>query len=222
MPERGNGNGPEPGTDEPIEIEIVDSDLEEEHGLELVGGTDTDPDSNQPGAIGEGSQDQTVERLKEEMDSLRELYLRKLAEFDNFRKRVEREREEVRINAAADVVRELVPVMDNFDRALVHTEAAPETLRQGVEMIARQLWDTLERQGLEVINPGGEQFNPEVHEAVQRVEDEGHEPGSVVQVLGKGYLFQGRLVRPAMVAVAVEPLPRVPSDEGPDEGEAGA
>lgn len=222
MPERGNGNGPVPGIEEPIEIEIVDGDLEEEHGLELVGGPDTDSDPNQSGAVGEGSQAQMVERLQGEMESLRELYLRKLAEFDNFRKRVEREREEVRINAAADVVRELVPVMDNFDRALLHAEVASETLRQGVEMIARQLWDTLERQGLEVIDPQGEQFNPEVHEAVQRIEDEGLEPGSVVEVLGKGYLFRGRLVRPAMVAVAVEPTPRASSDEGPGEGEAGA
>ncbi len=221
MPERGKENGPELGTDEPIEIEIVEDDLEEEHGLELVGGAGTGSDSDAPGEPGEGSQAETMERLQVEMDGLRELYLRKLAEFDNYRKRVEREREEVRINAAAEVVSELVPVMDNFDRALAHAKASPETFSQGVEMIARQMWDTLKRQGLEVIDPAGQQFNPEVHEAVQRIEDEGHEPGAVVEVLGKGYLFRGRLVRPAMVAVAVEPPPQVPSGEVSDEGEAG-
>ncbi len=218
MPEHGNGNGPEQETEE-IEIEFVNDTAaagQEDHGLELVGaGPETEDDRPEAAAGG----DDGVERLREELENFRELYLRKLAEFDNFRKRVEREREDVRINAAADVVRELVPVMDNFDRALEHADADPDSLRQGVEMIARQLWDSLTRQGLEVIDPLGQPFDPEFHEAVQRVEDPAHEPGTVAQVLGKGYLFRGRLVRPAMVAVAVEPQTRQPEEQPPGEGE---
>lgn len=222
MPEHGNGNGPEQGTEE-IEIEFVDENAgdagREDHGLELVGAGPEQEDARPEPGSGGGD---NVDRMREELESFRELYLRKLAEFDNFRKRVERERDEVRINAAADVVRELVPVMDNFDRALEHAEADPQTLRQGVEMIARQLWDSLTRQGLEVLDPLGQPFDPEFHEAVQRVEDPAHEPGTVVQVLGKGYLFRGRLVRPAMVAVAVEPQPRQPEEQPPAEGEVGS
>ena len=201
-PREGNGAGD--GVGEPLEFEFVtDEEEAQEGGVEPVG----EPFGEQEAGAApqEDSQDADVAKLKEEIEHLRELYLRKLAEFDNFRKRVEREREDVRINAAADVIRELVPVMDNFDRALAHADANPESLRQGVDMIARQLWDSLTRQGLEVLDPEGKPFDPEVHEAVQRIEDASHEPGTVVRVLGKGYLFRGRLVRPAMVAVAVEP-----------------
>ena len=226
MDERHDGGSQ---ADEPLEIEFVDVEdgvaERDDRGLEPVeareetagapgeAGTAPAPAEGGEGGGGSGAE---VEELRSELARLRELYLRKLAEFDNFRKRVEREREDVRINAAADVIRELVPVMDNFDRALAHADADPGALRQGVEMIARQLWDALTRQGLEVIDPTGAVFDPEVHEAVQRVEDSEHEPGTVVHVLGKGYVFRGRLVRPAMVAVAVEPAERTP-----DEGEKG-
>lgn len=147
-----------------------------------------------------------LEAVRGELESSRDLYLRKLAEFDNFRRRTEREREELIRTAGEAVVRELVPVLDNFHRALQHRDDVdPAAFRLGVEMIARQLRESLNRQGLEVISPLGEAFNPEVHEAVQRVENTNAEPGTVVDVLGHGYLFGGRLVRPALVAVAVDP-----------------
>jgi len=223
MNEQRGDNGAGETTGEPLEIEYLDVDAEggKESGsrdLEPVGapGAASPEGASSSEGTGEtGTGEDELDRLRGELEHLRELYLRKLAEFDNFRKRVERERDDVRINAAADVIRELVPVMDNFDRALAHADANPESLRQGVDMIARQLWDALIRQGLEVVDPEGRMFDPEVHEAVQRVEDPSHEPGTVVRVLGKGYLFRGRLVRPAMVAVAVEPRDVFPSD-GPE------
>ncbi len=220
MNEHHDGGGVGDGVGEPLEIEFVDDEESEpeEHGVEVVEERSVASQSERPQS-GEQAPGGEVERLRSELEHLRELYLRKLAEFDNFRKRVEREREDVRINAAADVIRELVPVMDNFDRALAHADAAPESLRQGVDMISRQLWDALIRQGLEVVDPEGKPFDPEVHEAVQRVEDTSHEPGTVVRVLGKGYLFRGRLVRPAMVAVAVEPRDPFPAAE--DDGKGG-
>jgi molecular chaperone GrpE len=93
-------------------------------------------------------------------------------------------------------------------------------------MIARQLWDTLEREGLESIDPEGESFDPELHEAVHRVEDSEHQPGTVVQVLNKGYALSGRLIRPAMVGVAVQPnkpaTPATSESEADDEGGSGS
>jgi len=185
------------------ELDSPDSELEEsecqERGLEL---SETQrPEEN-------GTQDPTLlqemDRLKGEVDNLRELYLRKLAEFDNFRKRIEREREEMRRTAAEDLVRELIPVLDNFERALQHVDGDDSlSVRQGVELISKQLWDILTRQGMEMVDPAGQHFDPELHEAVQRVEGGGHRPGTVVSVLAKGYLFGGRLVRPALVSVAV-------------------
>jgi molecular chaperone GrpE len=148
---------------------------------------------------------QENQRLSQELEQLREMYLRKLAEFDNFRKRTEREREELQRTASEGTIRELLPIVDNFERALQHAgNGDPEAFRQGVEMIAQQLYDMLEREGLAAIDPDGDSFDPELHEAVQRVEDSEHEPGRVVQVLNKGYTLAGRLIRPAMVAVAVE------------------
>jgi molecular chaperone GrpE len=147
-----------------------------------------------------------VDRLKDELEHLREMYLRKLAEFDNFRKRTDREREELNRVAGENLVRELIPALDNFERALQHaSDTDPVAFRQGVEMIAKQLWETLQRQGLETLDPVGQPFQPEYHEAIQRVDDTEKEPGTVVWVLAKGYLFGGRLLRPAMVGVAVEP-----------------
>jgi molecular chaperone GrpE len=157
-------------------------------------------------ALADGAILKEMDRLKTEVDDLRELYLRKLAEFDNFRKRVEREKQEFRKLANEDLIRDLIPVLDNFSRAVSHQgDTDLESFREGVELIARQLQDVLTRQGLEEIDPLGEPFNPEYHDAVQRVEDPEKEPGTVVSVLAKGYTLGGRLLRPAMVAVAVEP-----------------
>jgi molecular chaperone GrpE len=143
-----------------------------------------------------------IERLERELDELRDIHLRKLAEFDNFRKRTERERVEIKRFANEELMRDLLPVLDNFERALDHGPAAdPDAFHQGVEMIAKQLWDVLQRQGVELVDPEGEPFSPEYHEAVHQVDDPDLEPGTVASVLTKGYLYNGRLIRPAMVGV---------------------
>lgn len=159
-----------------------------------------------------------VQQLQQELEQLKDLYLRKLAEFDNFRKRVERERRELEMRAGERVVGDLVPVLDNFDRALAHAEETDAAgFRQGIGMIARQLWDVLQRQGMAVMDPLGEVFDPELHQAVERIEDAGQEPGTIVAVRAKGYAFAGRLVRPAMVAVVVEPTLAASAPEEPAE-----
>ena len=184
--------------DDDIEIEFLDQEVEspeveaeaEPEGLEPVPGPAVEEEAN---------------HLKAELDHVRDIYLRKLAEFDNFRKRVEREREEIRLAGVEEMVRELLPVLDNFERALQHAEDDSGAFREGVEMIAKQLWDTLEHRGVQELNPVGKPFDPELHEAVQRVEDGQYPPGTVAWVMLKGYAMGDRLVRPAMVGVAVEP-----------------
>lgn len=196
--EEAPGKAQEP--EEPIEIEFVDED--QDSNLKSVAGERESGDQLSDD-VPPASED--VERLRAEVDRMREMYLRKLAEFDNFRKRTEREREELKQTAAEALIRELLPVVDNFERALQHAgDENPESFREGVEMIARQLLDMLEREGLEAIDPEGEQFEPELHEAVHRVEGSGYEAGTVVSVLVKGYTLAGRLIRPAMVGVAVD------------------
>jgi molecular chaperone GrpE len=186
--------------DEPIEIEFVDVDEDVEHD-DVSGGA-----AATPGESGEQpvSADNDADLLRAEVERMREMYLRKLAEFDNFRKRTERERDELKQIAAEDLIREMLPVIDNFERALQHAgNGDPDSFRQGVEMISRQLVDLLQKAGLESLDPQGGRFDPELHEAVDRVENSEHEPGTVVTVLVKGYTLGGRLVRPAMVSVAV-------------------
>ena len=186
--------------DEEIEIEFVDEGTPAGSPRERTpnrgGETGLDPVDLGP------SVEVEIERLESELDELRDIHLRKLAEFDNFRKRTEREREEFRRMASEELIRELLPVLDNFERALQHvTDTDFGAFRDGIMMIARQLWDTLERQGVQVVDPLGKPFSPEVHEAVHQVEDPDLEPGTVATVLAKGYLFNGRLLRPAMVGV---------------------
>jgi len=189
---------------EDIEIEFVDEDTADDVPLDPVDNS-SPPTGLEPVDLGP-SVEIEIERLESELDELRDIHLRKLAEFDNFRKRTERERVEIKRHANEELVRELLPVLDNFERALEHrSESDVGAFHEGVEMIARQLWDTLERQGLEIIDPMGERFSPEYHEAVHQVDDESMEPGTVASVLAKGYICNGRLVRPAMVGVVSDP-----------------
>lgn len=208
MPDDGkNGRS---SADEPIEIYFEDeqdphlvsaADRADESG----GGSESDPND---AAHDDGAVARELDRTRAELNDLQDRYVRKLAEFDNFRKRTERERVELERTAGESLIREILPVLDNFERALQHSEGgADEGFRQGVEMISRQLWEVLQRSGVEVIDPLGELFRPELHEAVQRVEDPDFEPGTVAAVHAKGYAYGGRLVRPAMVAVSVEPSP---------------
>jgi molecular chaperone GrpE len=183
--------------DDKIEIEFVDVDEQEP----------VRPPAPVEVAPAEQAGGEEIRRVKAEVDHLREMYLRKLAEFDNYRKRVDRERQELRRTAAEGLIGELLPVLDNFERAVQHAdESDPAAFREGVAMIARQFSDILQRGGLETIDPTGQRFDPELHEAVQRIEGSEFPTGSVVGVFSKGYLFGGRLIRPAMVAVAVEPV----------------
>ena len=185
--------------DDEIEIEFVD----EEKDLTPV---IQEPDSLEVAdSVTEDSVRVEVDDLKAELDHVRDIYLRKLAEFDNFRKRVEREREDGQRAATEELVRILLPVLDNFERALEHAEDDSGGFHQGVEMIAKQFWDVLERTGVAVVDPLGQPFDPELHEAVQRVEDSEHGPGTVASVMLKGYTLGDRLIRPAMVGVVVKP-----------------
>jgi molecular chaperone GrpE len=182
--------------DNDIEIEFLDQEDEDQAVEEGPQGLEPVPD------VGV---EEEAEHLKAELDHVRDVYLRKLAEFDNFRKRVEREREEHRLAGVEEMIRDMLPVLDNFERALQHAEDDSGAFLQGIEMIAKQLWDTLERRGVAEVNPVGQPFDPELHEAVQRVEDSEHPPGTVAWVMLKGYTMGDRLIRPAMVGVAVEP-----------------
>lgn len=138
-----------------------------------------------------------------ERDELRDRLLRKTAEFDNFRKRVERERREFAEWAAADLVGEVLAVVDDFERALA-VEAPPEAqgYRSGVELIHRQLLDLLKKRGVTPVETVGAAFDPHLHQAVAYDESPGVPDGQVIGELRRGYRLGERLLRPALVRVA--------------------
>jgi molecular chaperone GrpE len=138
---------------------------------------------------------------------LQERYLRLQAEFDNFRKRTERERMDFATYAGEGIVRVLLPILDDFERALkagAETNTASEEFLKGVELIYKRLLEALKNQGLEPIPAEGEKFDPHQHEAVQRLHSDEHEEGAIVAEYQRGYNFKGRLLRPSMVQVAVK------------------
>ena len=140
-------------------------------------------------------------------EDFRDRYMRTLADFENFRKRSEREKSDFQRYALGSVIRDLLPVLDNFDRALEHAEEGDE-FHKGVSLIYKQLFDVLQRHGLKPITESGVRFDPNFHEAVIREEDPSVPSHTVTAILQKGYFLHDRLLRPAMVKVAVG---------GPDE-----
>ena len=138
----------------------------------------------------------------EELTKLNDRYLRTLADFENYRKRTEREKEEFRKYALANALRDLLPVLDNFDRALDHAEQGDD-FHKGVLLIYKQRWDVLQKSGLKPIDEVNVKFNPNIHEAVMREENPDVPGHTVTAILQKGYYLYDRVLRPALVKVAV-------------------
>jgi len=144
--------------------------------------------------------------VQAEKEELRQTLVRRQADFENYRKRIERERLEEAQRSVARLIEGLLPVLDAFERALAaHDDPAYEDYRKGFELIYRQLWDALERQGLNRIEAEGKTFDPHLHHAVERVESEDYEDGEVLEVLQPGYRLRDKVLRPATVRVAVHP-----------------
>jgi molecular chaperone GrpE len=141
--------------------------------------------------------------LQRERDDYKDRWLRMGAEFDNYRKRIERERREQADQSVVDLLEELLLVVDDFDRALtVDPGEGGTAYRKGVELIHGKLHDLLRRQGLKPIDALGTDFDPNVHQAVVHEESPEHREGEVISELRKGYMLNDRLLRPAMVKVA--------------------
>lgn len=150
---------------------------------------------------------QALEETKRALDEKIDRYLRAVAELDNQKKRAQREREEYIRFANASLLRELLPVLDNFDRALGAARASAEAqgFLAGVELIQRELLKVLEKFGATPYSAVGQPFDPERHEAVQRVLKPDAADMTVVEEIARGYLLNGRVLRPAIVVVAVPP-----------------
>lgn len=143
-----------------------------------------------------------LEQSADDLTRQKDLLLRTAAEYDNYRKRTEREKTMVYSDAAADTLEKVLPVCDNLERALAQTGGSVEDLRKGVEMTLHQLSASLEKMGVTAIGQQGEPFNPELHNAVSHIENEELGENVVAEVLQKGYRIGDRIIRHAIVQVA--------------------
>jgi molecular chaperone GrpE len=169
--------------------------------------SDVSPDAGLPSETLEGqlaAVSAERDRLAAEKGELGDRLLRARAEFDNARRRAERERSDFLQFAAMDLVKDLLPVLDDFERAL-RVETADRNYAKGVELIYQRLYETLKKMGLEPIETAGRPFDPNLHQAVERVETDDAEDQTVLGEFQRGYNFKGKLLRPAMVKVAVNP-----------------
>lgn len=146
-------------------------------------------------------------KLREERDRIKDQLLRTAADFDNFRKRTQKDLAEEKRRAKEDVVRELLPVIDNLERAVsAATNASDVTaIVEGVRMVLKLFEDQAGRLGLTKVKAVGERFDPAVHDAIQQVETDDHPPGTVIAEVVAGFRLGDKLVRPAMVVVARKP-----------------
>jgi len=157
-----------------------------------------------------------LEQLSAERDELKDRLLRQAAEMENYKKRAAREQADFLRRANEAMVKDILPVLDNLERALDHAQNGgdQDPLREGLSLIQQDLFKVLARHGLERVESLGQPFNPEFHEAMMQQEDPDQEENTVLTELQKGYLFQGRLLRPAMVVVSKRPAPG--EDDGVD------
>jgi molecular chaperone GrpE len=143
--------------------------------------------------------------LRRERDAIQDRLLRTAAEFDNYRKRVERDRRDVADLAVVDAVRDILPILDNLERALQAPGGDGGSLRKGVELIHRQMLDLLRKRGVTPIESLGADFDPTLHQAVVHEPSDAHREGEVMEEMQRGYTLGDRLLRPAMVKVAKRP-----------------
>jgi len=166
---------------------------------------DERPDSTPAGDANRVPDDSEYRALKADRDEVYDRLLRKTAEFENYRRRIERERREQADQAVLDLLLELLLVVDDFDRALAAPSGtSPEAVayRKGVELIQSKLHELLRRQGVRAIDVLGADFDPNLHQAVAHEPSPGHRDGEVIDEMRRGYMKGDRLLRPAMVKVA--------------------
>ena len=178
------------------------NNLDVEHELPPAEGAEERARPSDPTAVEDGGPISETEKLRAERDALLDRLARLQAEFDNARKRAAREQQEYREFAAAEVIRNILPVLDSFERALKAPAGDSNDLRSGLELIYRQFQDVLQKMGVQVIESVGKPFDPRLHEAIEMVDTTEAVDHHVLDELQRGYNYKGRLLRPAMVRVA--------------------
>jgi molecular chaperone GrpE len=217
-----NGRPGGPGAEDEESLGSVEPSPELEEALREAAAAVPDPEQRRRSQQESAGESETTgdagdESLRKELDQARDRLLRMHADFDNFRKRALRDREEALQYGSQNLVKDLLSVVDNLGRAIDHARQSGggdlQGLLQGVELVWRELEGVLEKHHVHEIEAKGQTFNPARHEAMAQVPDPNVQPNTVVEVLQKGYRLRERLLRPARVVVA-----RSPEEPGPDGG----
>lgn len=194
---------------ETIKQQDLEQDTAQQQAHDAVDETAETAEGTEPGTVESSDQAQTEEPVDEKAELQAQLeeeqnkYLRLLADYDNFKRRAKKDQELAKQFRSQSLLTDLLPVMDNFDRALAVEAKSEESasLLKGLEMVKKSLADAVAAEGLEEIKSVGEPFDPHFHQAVMQESDADSEPGTVLQELQKGYTLNGRVLRPAMVKV---------------------
>ena len=196
--------------DEQIELNTGDEEVLEFPEDEVDAAEETsedDPEEETEDASEEGEEVSEEDKTAAELAELKDRYMRLLAEYDNFRRRTQKEKEEIYAASVAEVVKEWLPLVDDIERAVASTEnmdeSSVEKVAEGIKLIGKQAESVLGKLGVEEIDgKEGESFDPNLHEAVMHVEDESLPEQSIAQVFQKGYSCKGRVIRHSVVKVA--------------------
>ena len=164
-------------------------------------------EKNNPETVEEVKEEAAPEITKEEelqkaLDEKNDQFLRVCAEYDNFRKRSQKEKQDIYSSSRADVFKDLLPVLDNFDRAAQNKGAGLEDYSKGIDLIFQQFADILKKNGVEAFGEAGDEFDPNIHNAVMSIEDENFGENTVAEVFSKGYKLGDKVIREAVVKVA--------------------
>ncbi|MFP3357668.1 nucleotide exchange factor GrpE [Planococcus sp. SIMBA_143] len=194
---------------ETLKHQDLEQETAQQESAETVDETAETAEGTEPGTVESSDQPQAEEPVDEKAELQAQLeeeqnkYLRLLADYDNFKRRTKKDQELAKQFRSQSLLTDLLPVMDNFDRALAVEAKSEESasLLKGLEMVKKSLADAVAAEGLEEIKAVGEPFDPHFHQAVMQESDADSEPGTVLQELQKGYTLNGRVLRPAMVKV---------------------
>jgi molecular chaperone GrpE len=176
----------------------------DEHEDDSRSGSFGEAATGDPFAEGDSAAAAELSKLRAEKEELAQTLVRRQADFENFKKRTERDRHEEARRGVERIVVDLFPVLDGFDRALqAHDDANYEEYRKGINLIRKQLFEVLTRHGVQRIDAAGKMFDPHQHQAIERLESSELPDGQIVHVFQDGYTFHGRVLRPAIVRVVV-------------------
>lgn len=189
-------------------LEEMQQEIDEAEAAQEDAAEGSEEEAPEEAAAADAVMQEEIEALKGQVDGLnkdlqekKDRLLRLQADFDNFRRRSAKEREEISAVVTQNFCKDMLPLLDNFERAMAAETKDVEAFQKGVEMIFTQFQEILKKNGLEHIEAVGQKFDPNFHQAVMRVEDPEKEDDTVAQELQKGYMVKGRVIRPSMVQV---------------------